>query len=129
MMDFREIGGLNRARFSVAENMCLPKVTRGLVLADGRRRGDPERLAKSERRERGDGIARAIAEIRRTAGAHSEEHRGRERSGERLRLEQRHRFSCFAGETRRSQHQVDQLPLNSSGYRVVALRGQEVADS
>ena len=90
-----------------AENMRVPKDAGGSFVADGRGRGDPERLAESERHERGDGIAEAVGEIRRTTLAHSEEHRVRERSGERLRLEQRHRFSCFAGETRRSQHQVN----------------------
>lgn len=90
----------------VAENMCLPKDAGGSFVADGRRRGDPERLAESERRERSDGIAEAIGEIRRTTPAYPEEHRVRERSSERLRLEQRHRFSCFAGETRGSQQQV-----------------------
>lgn len=90
----------------IPENMCLPKVPRGSLLADGRGRGDSERLAESERRERGDRLARAVAEIRRTVGADPEEHRGRERPGERLRLEQRHRFSRFTGETRRSEHQV-----------------------
>lgn len=86
--------------------MCLPKVSRGSLLADGRRRGDPERLAKSKRCQRGNGIARAVAEIRRTTGTYPEEHRGRERPGERLRVQQRHRFSRFTGETRRSEHQV-----------------------
>lgn len=86
--------------------MRVPKDAGGSFVADGRRRGDPKRVAESKRRERGDGIAEAIGEIRRTTVAHPEEHRVRERSSERLRLEQRHRFSCFAGETRRSQHQV-----------------------
>lgn len=95
-----------RFGFPFAENMRVPKDAGGSFVADGRRRGDPRRVAESKRRERGDGIAEAIGEIRRTAVAHPEEHRVRERSSERLRLEQRHRFSCFAGETRRSQHQV-----------------------
>lgn len=86
--------------------MCLPKVSRGSLFADGRGRGDPERLAESKWRQRGDGIARAVAEIWRTIGTYSEEHRGCERSGERLRVKQRHRFSRFIGETRRSEHQV-----------------------
>lgn len=86
--------------------MRVPKDAGGSFVADGRSRSDPEWLAESERCERGDGITEAIGEIRRTTLAHPEEHRVRERSSERLRLEQRHRFSCFAGETRRSQHQV-----------------------
>lgn len=86
--------------------MCLPKVSRGSLLANGRGRGDSERLAESKRRQRGDRNARAVAKIRRTAGTYPKEHRGRERSGERLRVKQRHRFSRFTGETRRSEHQV-----------------------
>lgn len=90
----------------ISENMCLPKVPRGSLLADGRGRGDPERLAESKRRQRSDGTPGAVAEIRRTTGTNPEEHRGCERPGERLRIEQRHRFSRFTGETRRSEHQV-----------------------
>lgn len=86
--------------------MCLPKVPRGSLLADGRGRGDPERLAESKRRQRSNGDARAVAEIRRTTGTNPEEHRRRERPGKHLRIEQCHRFSCFIGETRRSEHQV-----------------------
>lgn len=90
----------------ISENMCLPKVSGGSLLADGRGRGDPERLAESKRLQRSDRTARAVAKIRRTTGTNPEEHRGRERSSERFRIEQRHRFSRFTGETRRSEHQV-----------------------
>lgn len=64
--------------FLISENMCLPKVSRGSLLADGRGRGDPERLAESKRRQRSDGNAGTVAEIWRTAGTYPEEHRGRE---------------------------------------------------
>jgi len=104
----------------ISENMCLPKVSRGSLLADGRGRGDSERLAKSKRHQRSVGTARTVAEIRRTTGTNPEEHRGRERPSERLRIEQCHRFSRFTGETRRSEHQVldDRVKI----YRAISDR-------
>lgn len=83
----------------ISENMCLPKVSRGSLLADGRGRGDPERLAESKRHQRSDGAARTVAEIWRTTGTNPKEHRGRKRPSEHLRIEQRYRFSRFTGET------------------------------
>lgn len=112
----------------ISENMCLPKVSGGSLLADGRGRGDPERLAESKRLQRSDRTARAVAEIRRTTGTNPEEHRGRERSGERLRIEQRHRFSRFTGETRRSEHQVldDMLLDDLKIYRATPESRQKI---
>lgn len=116
----------------ISENMCLPKVPRGSLLADGRGRGDPERLAESKRHQRSDGTARAVAEIRRTTGTNPEEHRGRERPGERLRIEQRHRFSRFTGETRRSEHQVwildDRVKISFYDFRPSSRQNSYISE-